>query len=610
MIKRVILLACLVFFGLCQGLVFAQGAARYNNPGQGLFLCHYDKGTSESVKGTGWIVYWGVLQPRDPRTLANKSDSWNREELDKLINRLKSGKNMYLHMALYNANQSEAIVYPAWLKIKRIVYSRGNYPDIWDSEYRTRVKEFLTLLNSEFEKAGVLDKIEYIEMAVGGNWAAPEWWLNDNDLNVWLGAAGCGAGDYGCFGTKVNEAVSAMIDIHASSFPKSALMMIKGSCKYTECNYSQYDSQLAKYGMRLMIKAAGIGHRTSNCGYHYELASWSGSVTKTGQEPWGPSVNCKGANMGFDPNTDGACKDNYEVTYTNSLWRERNSYYCIYGDDLFCSDAMVKRTNQFVADHLGAQIRLVSFNLGAGSARVGDRVNLTMKWENTGSAPLMAPLKQGQKWEAGSYKLFLEYVKADGSSIEQVLPDDLATNTWKTTKLFFGKDVSVAVEIPLNLGGSSDSSSQAYKVYLGFTDPNGEKKRFALINTESANESAKGRYLIANSFVVTGKGVVAPTLVPTGVRVTPTLVPPVDPPPTRAPTVRPTATATATVTPACSKKGSGDANCDGVVNISDFATWKTEFLAGGGQQTADFNKDGRVTIGDFGAWKVGFLAGR
>ncbi|MFA5828526.1 MAG: dockerin type I repeat-containing protein [Candidatus Shapirobacteria bacterium] len=104
---------------------------------------------------------------------------------------------------------------------------------------------------------------------------------------------------------------------------------------------------------------------------------------------------------------------------------------------------------------------------------------------------------------------------------------------------------------------------------------------------------------------VTAKPTVVPTRVPTNTPAVPTVLPTVVPP-TKVPTVRPTVTATATTTPACSKKGSGDANCDGVVNISDFAIWKTEFMTGGGQKTADFNKDGKVNIMDFGVWKVGF----
>ncbi|MFA5828525.1 MAG: dockerin type I domain-containing protein [Candidatus Shapirobacteria bacterium] len=81
--------------------------------------------------------------------------------------------------------------------------------------------------------------------------------------------------------------------------------------------------------------------------------------------------------------------------------------------------------------------------------------------------------------------------------------------------------------------------------------------------------------------------------------------------PTNTPTgpipTRGESTPTPTLAPVCPKKGSGDANCDGVVNISDFGVWKMEFIQSTVQRMADFNGDGRVTIADFGSWKVGFL---
>lgn len=551
-VRRIIILAGIMAIIWMAAADREAGAIepRYDNPGQGLFLCHYDKGTPEYAKGTGWIIYWGELQPRDPRTLANPADSLDRTKLNTLINRLKSGKNMYIHTAFYNAQgKADEVVYPPWLRIRRIVYSRGNYPNIWDEEYRVRIKEFLTLLGDELEKAGVLDKIEYFEMAAGGNWAAPEWWLSDNDLNVWLEAAGCEEGDYKCFGRKVNEGVDAMIDIYAQSLPKNALMMVEGSCKYTDCNYGNFGRKLDLYGMRLMIKGAGLGGRIASCGYKSHFGTICGDKTKCGQEPWGPSVNCKGAGMGFDPGA--GCGDDYALTYRNSLWREKVSYYCIYGDDLFCQDQTVRATNQSVADHLGAQIKLVMATLSKGEVRVGERISLNSKWQNLGSTPLMAPLKQGLKWTPTSYRLFLEYVDEAGQTTMQVLADDLGTINWGTTKNFLEKEVGVGFEIPASLGGESETAVKNYKVYIGWVDPNGENKRFGLVNEEAANDKVKRRYKIADNLVVRGRRM-SPTATPTQ-RPSPTVTrqpsatpsqQPANSPTPGGPTTSPTATPT------------------------------------------------------------------
>jgi hypothetical protein len=56
-------------------------------------------------------------------------------------------------------------------------------------------------------------------------------------------------------------------------------------------------------------------------------------------------------------------------------------------------------------------------------------------------------------------------------------------------------------------------------------------------------------------------------------------------------------------------KTSGDANCDGNVNDSDYTIWKCEFLGGGicqnpsSQKTADFNLDTKVDLVDFEIWR-------
>jgi len=50
------------------------------------------------------------------------------------------------------------------------------------------------------------------------------------------------------------------------------------------------------------------------------------------------------------------------------------------------------------------------------------------------------------------------------------------------------------------------------------------------------------------------------------------------------------------------KKSSGDANCDGAINESDYTIWKDEFISGSGN-SADFNSDSKVDLVDFEIWR-------
>jgi len=57
----------------------------------------------------------------------------------------------------------------------------------------------------------------------------------------------------------------------------------------------------------------------------------------------------------------------------------------------------------------------------------------------------------------------------------------------------------------------------------------------------------------------------------------------------------------------CARKGEGDANCDGVINIFDFEIWRREFLGIDTTTKADFDNVGGVSILDFETWRRGFL---
>ncbi len=70
-----------------------------------------------------------------------------------------------------------------------------------------------------------------------------------------------------------------------------------------------------------------------------------------------------------------------------------------------------------------------------------------------------------------------------------------------------------------------------------------------------------------------------------------------------------------TTPPICPLHNSGDANCDGKIDIEDFNVWKADFLStfGSGNNPgdslglADFNNDNKVDTDDFNIWRDGFI---
>ena len=242
----------------------------------------------------------------------------------------------------------------------------------------------------------------------------------------------------------------------------------------------------------------------------------------------------------------------------------------MYRSDLGCN--VYQDTNKMVVDKLGAQVAIVKSDLKTEEVRTRGNINIEITWNNSGITALIAPLKQGLKWTASSYKLFVEF-ELNGT-IEGYKEVDInpSSKSW-----VLGKDVLTGFNfgIPASLGGESDESKTNYKVYVGLTDPNGEKKRFALTNTNSSNEVAKRRYRLTKTLTVTGKrgGVV--------------------------PTVRP-------------GRG-GDVNMDGKVDMTDYALWLSEYLKykETGQVKndwqGDLNEDGKLDMLDFSIWKEDYL---
>ncbi len=80
---------------------------------------------------------------------------------------------------------------------------------------------------------------------------------------------------------------------------------------------------------------------------------------------------------------------------------------------------------------------------------------------------------------------------------------------------------------------------------------------------------------------------------------------------TPAPTATsiPTPTAPNVPTPTtnpCPLKQTGDANCDGAINLNDFERFRQEYTGILASKTSDFNIDGKITLMDFEIWRRNF----
>lgn len=69
------------------------------------------------------------------------------------------------------------------------------------------------------------------------------------------------------------------------------------------------------------------------------------------------------------------------------------------------------------------------------------------------------------------------------------------------------------------------------------------------------------------------------------------------------------------VTGSCELKVEGDADCNGILNIADFASWRKEFMqylreggAAGEGWVSDFDLNGVINVADFSTWLNGFLS--
>lgn len=507
----------LFFIFSCVKTTFAISPV-FDNPGQGIFTCHTNDSVGKDyIKGGGIVITWAALQP-------DNNDQLDSSAINSLISQIKrTGKKVYLHLRIYAGGLPCASVYPSWLKVcdsddtdNQIGIVRyndwGPFPQPWDSRYQQKLANFLKLLNNAFVSNNVLDRIEYIEPSAGGLWASTHLWLReDSQLEKWALAAGCSAQDWTCLGNKYTQGVNSVLTAYLQSFPSLPIMIIGGGCKYSSCSYSGLNSLLDHFGMRIMYKAAGVGspnEAPTPCGLRSSVlsglcsynANTASRLTKCGNEPYGDSLTCGGQSFPQSCAVSGG--NPYDEIYKRSIREDRSSYYCLYSRDVTCDK--VQSTNLYLAQHAGAQIKLVNSTLSHQQRKAGEPLIVNITWKNEGSAPFTAPVKQGEKWLAGSYKLFLEFVKNGTVKHYQELPVSPGTQTWGGGgDLSFQTATATTLSVPSSL---ASTGSETYQIYIGWTDPNGERKRFVLINSDSQNDLANRRYKIAETFTVSDSG--------------------------------------------------------------------------------------------------------
>ncbi|MCD6225836.1 hypothetical protein J7J95_02015 [bacterium] len=479
---------------------------RYNNPGQGLFVCHGTANMGKDyVKGGGVIVLWGKLQPESNYKIDEKG--WSNLKAQ-IMEATKGDKKVYLHFMVYPGGGNERdFIWPVWIKQdKNITWLPSNYglfPAPWDETYQRKLENFLNLLGKRLPGEGFKGRVEYIEPAVGGAWGSTSLWIGNNHFEKWVqegsrfgknkGLCSSQENSYRCFGRVYSQAVNQIVSLYNKAFPSFPMMIIGGSAPKGEASYQGFNDLLSRYGMKVMYKAAGLGARSSDCGLRVAILSGlcSGSTnppkTKCGQEPWGPSIYSGG--NGFDDQTFPNC--GYETVYSTSLLQERVSYYCVYSRDL--GNSRLEKIHRNLADNLGAQIEVVSKEVQT-PVNPGESFPLTVSWRNKGAAPLVSYSVQGEKWVPASYNLFLEWEKEGFVIAYRELPLSPPTYQWP----FADKSSVITTKLEVK---TPEVQEGRYRLFLGLVSPNQRKERFALINSWG-NDLTNRRYLATDAFFV------------------------------------------------------------------------------------------------------------
>lgn len=59
--------------------------------------------------------------------------------------------------------------------------------------------------------------------------------------------------------------------------------------------------------------------------------------------------------------------------------------------------------------------------------------------------------------------------------------------------------------------------------------------------------------------------------------------------------------------PMCASHAQGDSDCNGVIELRDFETWRKEYIGERPTLNADFNRDNQVSIADFEIWRNAYF---
>jgi hypothetical protein len=119
--------------------------------------------------------------------------------------------------------------------------------------------------------------------------------------------------------------------------------------------------------------------------------------------------------------------------------------------------------------------------------------------------------------------------------------------------------------------------------------------------------SIEGGFMVALQPAPTATGTATPTATATSTA-TATATSSGTPTPTATATgtFLPTGTPTVTPTPGATPCILGDINCDGIVDLRDYAVWRQQFGATNCGNVADLNHDCLVDIRDYGIWRANF----
>lgn len=150
------------------------------------------------------------------------------------------------------------------------------------------------------------------------------------------------------------------------------------------------------------------------------------------------------------------------------------------------------------------------------------------------------------------------------------------------------------------------------------------KPTFTPVNTPTPTKTPTGTPTSTPKITLTPIATTTPTKTPTviptktptpKVTVTPVATGTPTPSQSTTPTKSPTPSVSQTPAPTCPRKGDGDADCNGSIDLLDFEKFREEYLAHKGDtnvigSSADFNNDKSIDLLDFELFRQGYLKDR